>query len=191
MSDGRGRGEGWVRPGHGPRPPDCRSGVGLAGLALGVMWTLCAEGSAGTSRAQHYIVPRQPPALPLHSLASFIPRPAGPRTIAAATADTAPGAPRPPAPAAMTAAARAIAARLLELRRPDVAAHSQRFFKTGPGEYGEGDQFLGIRMPELRKEVAAAYEGCSIATAEELLHSPYHEVRMFALIMWVRRFEKV
>jgi hypothetical protein len=44
--------------------------------------------------------------------------------------------------------------RLAELADPEKARHAQRFFKTGPGEYGEGDRFLGIRVPEIRKLVA-------------------------------------
>ena len=47
---------------------------------------------------------------------------------------------------------------LKDLANPDIAEHSQRFFKTGKGEYGEGDQFLGIRVPVLRKHVKAFQE---------------------------------
>ncbi len=48
----------------------------------------------------------------------------------------------------------------------------QRFFKAGPGEYGEGDIFLGIRVPELRK-VAREYQALSVQEIKSLLTSPY------------------
>ena len=55
-----------------------------------------------------------------------------------------------------------------------------RYFKTGPGEYGEGDEFMGIRMGTLF-EVSKAYTGMPVAELEKLLESPVHEVRAGAL----------
>ncbi len=57
-----------------------------------------------------------------------------------------------------------------------------RFFKTGKGEYGEGDQFLGIPMPMLRK-VARQYQHLSLNETKRLLASPFHEARMAALLI--------
>jgi len=69
------------------------------------------------------------------------------------------------------------------------AAQLQTFFKTKKGEYGEGDQFLGIRVPELRKYIKQ-YKNISIAEISTLLTSLFHEERMFALLMLVDRFSK-
>ncbi len=76
-----------------------------------------------------------------------------------------------------------------DLARPDIAEHSQRFFKTGEGEYGEGDQFLGIRVPVLRKHVRM-FEETPLRTVERLLGSKFHEERLFALLLLVRKFSK-
>jgi 3-methyladenine DNA glycosylase AlkD len=83
----------------------------------------------------------------------------------------------------------AIQARLRALADPHIAEHSTRFFKTGPGEYGEGDRFLGIRVPVLRR-VARELRGVSIPTAFALLRSPFHEERLFALLVLVNRFAR-
>ena len=78
---------------------------------------------------------------------------------------------------------------LRELGDPQIAAHSQRFFKTGPGEYGEGDVFLGIRVPVIRKAVAH-FKDTDAGVVEQLLHSELHEVRLFALLAWVRLYQR-
>jgi 3-methyladenine DNA glycosylase AlkD len=77
--------------------------------------------------------------------------------------------------------------RLRELGDRDIAAHSQRFFKTGKGEYGEGDRFLGIRVPVIRKCVKE-YREISLEDTIEILKSPYHEARLFALLMLVTKY---
>ena len=69
------------------------------------------------------------------------------------------------------------------------AANSKRFFKTGPGEYGEGDEFLGISVPALRKLVPKHPE-LTIADATRLLRSSIHEERLLALFFLIRRYQK-
>ena len=79
-----------------------------------------------------------------------------------------------------------------ELRRlsnNEIAEHSQRFFKTGKGEYGEGDKFLGIRVPILRK-LARKYNRSSIEDVSKLLKSQFHEERLLSLIMLVDLFRR-
>lgn len=78
---------------------------------------------------------------------------------------------------------------LASLARPEVAAIAQRFFKTGPGQYGEGDRFRGIKVPVLR-QVARRCDGLGLAALERLLASPFHEDRFVALVCMVRRFRR-
>jgi 3-methyladenine DNA glycosylase AlkD len=85
--------------------------------------------------------------------------------------------------------AKEIRARLLDLADPTIAAHSRRFFKTGPGQYGEGDTFLGIRVPVLRR-LAAEFRAAPERAIWTLLRSAEHEARLLALLMLVARFER-
>lgn len=64
-----------------------------------------------------------------------------------------------------------------------------RFFKTGKGEYGEGDKFLGVVVPAQRK-IAEEFKDLSLSEIEDLLHSKYHEERMTALFLLVSKFKK-
>ena len=66
---------------------------------------------------------------------------------------------------------------------------SARFFKTGKGEYGEGDKFLGLTMGEQRK-LAKTYQHLAYSDIERLLKSVWHEERMIALLILVFRYEK-
>ncbi len=77
---------------------------------------------------------------------------------------------------------------LQNLADPRVAAHSQRFFKTGPGEYGEGDQFIGIRVPVLRR-LARKYASLPTPAVERLLRAKIHEHRQTAVFILVGRFK--
>ncbi|MDO8736022.1 MAG: DNA alkylation repair protein, partial [Thermoleophilia bacterium] len=78
---------------------------------------------------------------------------------------------------------------LQELGDAEIAVHSQRYFKTGKGEYGEGDIFLGIRVPVLRK-CARRFRETGREDTLELLRSPFHEARLLALFMLVASFSK-
>jgi len=65
----------------------------------------------------------------------------------------------------------------------------QGFFKTGPGQYGEGDKFLGVMVPNIRRTVKE-YSGAPLPEVLKLLRSSYHEERLLALLLFVRQFEK-
>ena len=63
-----------------------------------------------------------------------------------------------------------------------------RFFKTGPGQYGEGDKFLGIKVPVTREVVKACWQEIGFRELEECISSEYHEVRLAALLTLVEIF---
>ena len=79
--------------------------------------------------------------------------------------------------------------RLRSLGCPEQAAVLARFFKTGPGQYGEGDRFIGVKVPVTR-QVAKEFQGLPLAEVESLLHSAIHEERLLALVILVGQFEK-
>ncbi|MFC1649846.1 DNA alkylation repair protein [Patescibacteria group bacterium] len=64
-----------------------------------------------------------------------------------------------------------------------------RFFKTGRGEYGEGDQFIGVTVPNCRR-ISKKYSNMDFVQIEKLLYSPVHEERLTALLILVDQFEK-
>jgi 3-methyladenine DNA glycosylase AlkD len=81
-------------------------------------------------------------------------------------------------------------AEMKRLADPKQAVNLARFFKTGPGQYGAGDLFLGIKVPEQRR-VAALHSGLSLIDIERLLNSKIHEHRLVALLIMVRRFKRL
>lgn len=85
--------------------------------------------------------------------------------------------------------ARKIQQRLRRLADPEKAKVLRRFFKTGPGEYGEGDRFHGIMVPHIRA-VAREFRGAPLAEVRKLLPSPVHEERLLALLLLVDAFER-
>lgn len=72
---------------------------------------------------------------------------------------------------------------------PDKATHLSYFFKTGQGQYGEGDRFIGVTVPEQRN-IAKKYANASPAILQELIASPWHEARLTGLLILVHQFEK-
>ena len=65
------------------------------------------------------------------------------------------------------------------------------FFKTGPGEYGEGDEFLGLKVPQTREVVRNAWKDFPLSEVPELLMNRWHEVRLCGLLILVEKFEKL
>ena len=63
------------------------------------------------------------------------------------------------------------------------------FFKTGLGEYGEGDEFLGLKVPQTREVVKEVWKGITLDEVPELLQSSWHEVRLCGLLILVAKFE--
>jgi 3-methyladenine DNA glycosylase AlkD len=84
---------------------------------------------------------------------------------------------------------KALHAELRALGSPERAAGSQRFFKTGAGEYGEGDKFIGLTVPEMRS-FARKYRDLDEKSVIKLLYSPWHEERLIALLLLVDRYDR-
>lgn len=66
-----------------------------------------------------------------------------------------------------------------------------RFFKTGPGEYGQGDEFLGLKVPQTREVVKAVWADFPLSEVPRLLLNRWHEVRLCGLLILVAKFEKL
>ena len=79
--------------------------------------------------------------------------------------------------------------KLISLGNREQSKILQRFFKTGPGEYGEGDLFIGIKVPVLRK-TAVEHKNLPMPLIKSLLSSSYHECRMVALLILTERYKK-
>ena len=88
-------------------------------------------------------------------------------------------------PQTLTAARR----RLQEAGDPEDAVFLQRFFKTGPGQYGEGDRFLGIRVP-MTRTLAREFADLPLSDIEALLHDKWHEARLLALVLLTNRYAR-
>lgn len=71
----------------------------------------------------------------------------------------------------------------------EAALHAQRFFKTGPGQYGEGDIFLGLKVP-LQRSIAKNYTDLSLSDIKTLLYNKTHEFRFCALVILCNQFKK-
>lgn len=79
---------------------------------------------------------------------------------------------------------------LLSLKNDELAQHLMRFFKTGKGQYAEGDKFLGIRAPKTREIAKRHYKTTPLIEIQNMLDNPYHEIRLCALLMMVFIYEK-
>ena len=78
---------------------------------------------------------------------------------------------------------------LRKLARPAKARVLRGFFKTGKGDYGEGDEFLGVSVPDTRS-VALRFLALNSEELEKLLSSKFHEERLLALLVLVEKFNK-
>lgn len=78
---------------------------------------------------------------------------------------------------------------LQKVANKERAVAGARYFKTGKGEYGEGDVFLGLTVPQVRT-IAKKYKDLPLKEIEKLLHDPIHEYRLTALFILMDRFKK-
>ena len=85
--------------------------------------------------------------------------------------------------------AEAVKKQLHKQENPLRAAHSMGFFRTGKGEYGEGDQFLGLTVPQQR-QIAKQFKDLPLGEVQKLLSGPFHEYRQVALIIMAERAKK-
>jgi 3-methyladenine DNA glycosylase AlkD len=77
------------------------------------------------------------------------------------------------------------------LRNEEQRENLMRFFKTGEGEYGFGDEFLGLKVPETREVVKAVWKDLPLSEIPELLMNHWHEVRLCGLLALVTKYEKL
>jgi 3-methyladenine DNA glycosylase AlkD len=82
-----------------------------------------------------------------------------------------------------------VIADLAEISDPEHALKLQSFFKTGKGEYGEGDVFIGVRVPSQRR-IAKEYKDIPLSEVIKLLKSDIHEHRLTALFILIHQFNK-
>lgn len=78
---------------------------------------------------------------------------------------------------------------LQNLANPTQAKNLQRFFKTSLGQYGEGDIFLGLKVPQIRQIVSKYYKGTTLAEIKNLLLSDFHEARLTGFLILVKQYE--
>ena len=88
----------------------------------------------------------------------------------------------------MTTAAK-VKRELREKRNPEKAAFYPRFFKAGPGEYGEGDKFIGVVVPDQRK-IARQFRDLELPEVRKLLDDSFHECRLTGLLILVIQYER-
>lgn len=79
--------------------------------------------------------------------------------------------------------------RMSAMRNDKEAAHLRRFFKTGKGEYGEGDNFLGIRVPATRAIVKEFRKEVVLSDIRHLLASPWHEIRLAGFLLLIEIYQ--
>ncbi len=90
----------------------------------------------------------------------------------------------------MSPEAEAVFLWLKDVGNSEKAAFLQGFFKTGPGEYGEGDLFLGVTVPQQRKIAKVISKDATLPQLSELIQHRYHEMRLTGLLALVYQFEK-
>lgn len=80
---------------------------------------------------------------------------------------------------------------ILQLANPERAIGTARFFKTGKGQYGEGDVFIGVSNPQVQAVVKEFYKNMKIAEIQELINDKIHELRFAGLLVLVAQYQKV
>ena len=96
--------------------------------------------------------------------------------------------PQLPADSGANAVAADLEHAMLAQANPAVAEILMRFFKTGPGQYGEGDRFLGIKNPGTRR-TAKALRDLPVREAVRVAHSEWHEIRLCALLILTNKYQ--
>lgn len=87
--------------------------------------------------------------------------------------------------------AKDIEAVMITMGNKEESKHLMRFFKCGPGEYGDGDRFLGIRVPATRAVVKEWHSKVDLEDAVELVKSQWHEVRLAGFLLMIELYKKV